>query len=104
MESCRAGQPHSGEAEQRDTLYSKGSYWIVGGRFVENDTLFFLQEWAEEEGKLVRNATIYLEPDSDSYYYTPEYWLSYFDEANYAEHLIHGTYTGKGSTGTRSER
>ena len=44
MESCRAGQRRSGEAEQRDTLYSKGSYWIVGGRFVENDTLFFLQE------------------------------------------------------------
>ena len=84
MGSCCTSQKHSGEAEQRDTLYSKGSYWIVGGRFVENDTLFFLQEWAEEEGKLVRNATIYLEPDSDSYYYTPEYWLLYFNEKNYA--------------------
>ena len=61
MESCRAGQRRSGEAEQRDTLYSKGSYWIVGGRFVENDTLsiYMVPDGTDAGGVIVIFATFF---------------------------------------------
>ena len=65
--------------EVRDTVCNDEYTLEIHGRFVENDTLFFLKEYVTEKGSKQLNTSAYLEPDRNSLYYMPEYWLSRID-------------------------
>lgn len=65
--------------EVRDTVCNDEYTLEIHGRFVEDDTLFFLKEYVTEKGSKQLNTSAYLEPDRNSLYYMPEYWLSRFD-------------------------
>ena len=53
---------------------------IVRGRFVENDTVFFLKEYLKSWEGMPCNTSIFLDTDSGSRYRTTEYWMNRFDE------------------------
>ena len=75
--------------EWRDTVRNTKYDFLIKGEFIENDTLFFTQEFLKnyptEDGEPLRNTTIFLEPSKNSHYYTQEYWIEYLDEERCAE-------------------
>ena len=89
---CKNSQKETGRISMEiDTLLNDDLRLIVGGEFMENDTLFFLQEylknWENRAGNTQRNTIIYLEPDSNSFCYNPEFWIDHFDEQSCATDL-----------------
>lgn len=72
--------------EKRDTLIQNDHTLLIAGQFVENDTLFFVQEYDCEAGKMSRNTYIFLEPDRQSEYFQPDYWINRF-EGNHEDYL-----------------
>ena len=81
--NAKTASPGIQSTELRDTVFNEEKYLLVRGKFVENDTLFFLQDYVRnwpgmKKGEIRRGTTIYLEKDSNSYYYEPEYWLTRF--------------------------
>lgn len=55
--------------EYKDTVLQNKYSTIIMGRFIENDTTFFLKEYDKENGELSLNTIIYVEPDKNSIYY-----------------------------------
>lgn len=49
--------------EFKDTVLNNQHNTIIKGRFIENDTTFFLKEYDNENGKRYLNTIIYVEPD-----------------------------------------
>lgn len=45
--------------EKRDTLIQNDHTLLIAGQFVENDTLFFVQEYDREDGEMSRNTYIF---------------------------------------------
>lgn len=72
--------------EKRDTLIQNDHTLLIAGQFVENDTLFFVQEYDREDGEMSRNTYIFLEPDRQSEYFQPDYWINRF-EGNHEDYL-----------------
>ncbi len=72
--------------EKRDTLMQNDHTLLIAGHFVENDTLFFVQEYDREDGEMSRNTYIFLEPDRQSEYFQPDYWINRF-EGNHEDYL-----------------
>ena len=72
--------------EKRDTLIQNDHTLLIAGHFVENDTLFFVQEYDREDGEMSRNTYIFLEPDRQSEYFQPDYWINRF-EGNHEDYL-----------------
>ena len=77
---CKENLSQTSFVEKRDTILNDEHRLIVCGQFVENDTLFFLQEYLKKWKDTLHNVSIYLEPDSNSIYYKPDFWLMRFDE------------------------
>lgn len=55
--------------EYKDTVLQNKYSTIIMGRFVENDTTFFLKEYDKENEKQCLNTIIYIEPNKNSIYY-----------------------------------
>lgn len=72
--------------EKRDTLIQNDHTLLIAGQFVENDTLFFVQEYDREDGEMSRNTYIFLEPNRQSEYFQPDYWINRF-EGNHEDYL-----------------
>lgn len=83
--------------EFKDTVLNNQHNTIIKGRFIENDTTFFLKEYDNENGKRYLNTIIYVEPDKNSVNYrtmeqpvfNPDtglyelfYWRKYRQEKN----------------------
>lgn len=72
--------------EKRNTLIQNDHTLLIAGQFVENDTLFFVQEYDREDGEMSRNTYIFWEPDRQSEYFQPDYWINRF-EGNHEDYL-----------------
>lgn len=55
--------------DYKDTVLQNKYSTTIAGRFIENDTTFFLKEYDKEHEKLNLNTIIYVEPDKNSIYY-----------------------------------
>ena len=73
-----------------DTVLNDSVRLIICGRFVENDTVFFLKEYLKDIEGTPLNTAIYIEPDKQSDYYKPEHWLWRFErEGSHREKIGH---------------
>ena len=81
------------EEEWRDTVRNTKYDFLIKGEFIENDTLFFTQEFLKdyptEDGRPLRNTAIFLEPSKDSRYYTQEYWIEHLGGEFWKEQLLY---------------
>ena len=81
------------EEEWRDTVRNTKYDFLIKGEFIENDTLFFTQEFLKdyptEDGRPLRNTAIFLEPSKNSHYYTQEYWIEHLNEESCAKDWIY---------------
>ena len=79
--------------ECKDTIENSDRCLLVKGEFIENDTLFFTQEFLKKRltkyGQPLRNTTIFLEPSKDSHYYTQEYWIEHLGGEFWKEQLLY---------------
>lgn len=62
----KATEKKSNTKEYKDTVLNNKYSTIIMGRFVENDTTFFLKEYLKERGL---NTVVYVEPDKNSIKY-----------------------------------
>ena len=72
--------------EKKSYTHTKWPYVTDSRTFVENDTLFFVQEYDREDGEMSRNTYIFLEPDRQNEYFQPDYWINRF-EGNHEDYL-----------------
>lgn len=68
-QQTKIAQSSTTPKEFKDTVFEDKFNIIIMGRFIENDTTFFLKEFDKEDGKQYLNASIYIEPDKNSIYY-----------------------------------
>lgn len=65
----KGSESKSHPKEYKDTVLQSKYNTIVMGRFIENDTTFFLKEYDKMDGKSDLNTAIYVEPDKNSIHY-----------------------------------
>lgn len=80
------GQIQGWHTRKKRYTYTKWPYVTDSRTFCRKWYTLFVQEYDREDGEMSRNTYIFLEPNRQSEYFQPDYWINRF-EGNHEDYL-----------------